>query len=203
MSVQAINQRKPQHKVDSIFPSRWSPRAMSGEDVSPEELMTLFEAARWAPSCFNNQPWRFLYARHSSPQWQSFLDLLVEGNKVWAHKAGVLVVVISKKTFDHNGKPNRTHSYDTGAAWGYFALQGFMSGLAVHGMAGFDYEKARKLLNVSEDHQVEAMAAIGRLGRKEDLPSNLQEREFPSDRKSIDKMAWEGEFPRQQIPTIL
>ena len=189
-----INNRSVDHSVLPIFPQRWSPRAMSGEPVTEEELNALFEAARWAPSAYNNQPWRFLYARRDTANWNLFFDLLVEPNKVWCKNAGALLVILSKTTFDFNGKPSRTHSYDAGAAWGYFALQGSASGLVVHGMQGFDYDRARTVLAVPDDYQVEAMTAVGRPGRKEDLPEDLQKREAPSDRKKVDRIAWEGKF---------
>ncbi|MGH7790937.1 MAG: nitroreductase family protein, partial [Thermodesulfobacteriota bacterium] len=116
--------RKPEFDVDEIFLNRWSPRAMSGEEISEAELMSLFEAAKWAPSSFNNQPWRFLYSRRDSENWGLFFNLLAEFNQAWAKNASALIVIISRKTFDHNGKPSRTHSFDTGAAWQNLALQG-------------------------------------------------------------------------------
>src|SRR5689334_16467487 len=107
--------RKADHTVDALFLDRWSPRAMSGEGVSAEELLTLLEAGRWAPSSYNNQPWRILYSRRDTEHWPQFLGLLVESNQVWAQHAAALLVFISKRTFDHNGKPSVTHSFDTGA----------------------------------------------------------------------------------------
>src|SRR5262245_4557063 len=106
--------RTSDHPIDKLFLDRWSPRAMSGEEISEGDLMTLFEAARWAPSSYNNQPWRILYARRGSKHWQLFLDLLVEGNKAWAKDAAALLLFVSKTTFDFNGKPSITHSFDTG-----------------------------------------------------------------------------------------
>ena len=185
--------RKPQYEVDDIFINRWSPRAMSAEEIDEATLMSLFEAAHWAPSSNNNQPWRFIYARRNSSHWETFFNLLAESNRIWAKNAAVLIVVISRKTFD-NGKPSITHSYDAGAAWGSLALMGSLQGLVVHGMQGFDYEKAKQALGVPDDYTVEAMIAVGRKGRKEDLPSFLQEREFPSVRKSIAEIAFEGHF---------
>ena len=172
---------------------RWSPRAMSGEEISNEELLTLFEAARWAPSSMNNQPWRMLYAPRSSRHWPLFFDLLADSNKVWCVRAAALLVIISKTTFE-NGKPCRTHSYDSGAAWMSLALQGSMMGLVVHGMQGFDYERARIALEIPEEYQVEAMAAIGRPGRMEELPEQLQARETPNDRRSLTQSVCEGPF---------
>jgi hypothetical protein len=106
----------------------------------------------------------------------------------------VLIVILSKKTFDYNNKPAITHSFDAGAAWENLALQGSINGLVIHGMQGFDYDKARKVLNVPLEYDVEAMAAIGKPGRKENLPKELQEKEVPSGRKNISEIAFEGEF---------
>ena len=190
--------RKSEYSVDEIFLKRWSPRAMSGEDISHDELMSLFEAARWAPSSFNNQPWRFLYARRNTNNWELFFNLLVEGNKTWVKNAAALIVIVSKKTFDHNGNPSKTHSFDTGAAWQNLALQGSLKGLIVHGMQGFDYDKAREVLNIPDGYEVEAMVAVGKPGRKEDLPERLQQREVPSDRKNLSDIAFEGMFKEEE-----
>ncbi len=186
--------RKPEYPANTLFINRWSPRAMSGEAISDEELMILFEAAKWAPSSYNNQPWRFLYAKRHSPYWPVFFDLLVENNKLWAKNAAVLIVVISKNTLDRDGSPARTHSYDAGAAWQNFALQGSMLGLVVHGMQGFDYAKAREVLHVPNGYTVEAMIAVGKPGNKDELPEHLREREVPSPRKSLAEIVYEGPF---------
>jgi nitroreductase len=186
--------RKPEYHVDQLFLNRWSPRSMSGDEISEDVLFSLFEAARWAPSSGNNQPWRFLYARRNTNHWPVFFDLLTEQNKVWAKNAAVLIVVVSKRTFDYNEKPARTHSYDTGAAWGNLALQGSLKGLVVHGMEGFNYDKVRDVLNVSDLFQVEAMIAVGIPGKKEDLPENLRAREFPSPRKPLSEIVMEWRF---------
>ena len=186
--------RKAEYKINRIFTDRWSPRAMSGEDISDEELMQLFEAAKWAPSSYNNQHWRFIYAKRNTKYWDTFLSLLVEFNQSWAKNAAVLVIVASKNTFDHNGTPAITHSFDTGAAWENLALQGSMNNLAVHGMQGFDYDKAREAINLPKDYSVEMMCAIGRHGTKEDLAEELQKRELPSDRKQLSQLVYEGVF---------
>lgn len=191
--MNVFDYRKPEHDVDPIFVNRWSPRAMSGEDIDEETLNTLLEAARWAPSSNNNQPWRFIYAHSHTPHWDTLFQLMTVENQMWAKNAAVLMVVISKTTFD-NGKPARTHSYDTGAAWLSLALQGSLKNLVVHGMQGFDYNKARTILGVPDDYQVEAMIALGKHGKKEDLPDYQQEREFPKSRKSIAEIAMEGFF---------
>ena len=191
--IKGSEKRQPNHPIDRIFVDRWSPRAMSGEEVSNEELLTLFEAARWAPSSMNNQPWRVLYATRTSSHWPLFFDLLVDSNKVWCANAAALLVVISKTTFE-SGKPCRTHSYDSGAAWMSLALQGSLLGLVVHGMQGFDYDRARTVLNIPDEYQLEAMAAIGRPGRIDDLPEPLRLRETPNERRTLAQSICEGPF---------
>lgn len=186
--------RKADHPIEPLLLDRWSPRAMSGEEISPGELMRLFEAARWAPSSFNAQQWRALYARRGTRHWQTFFDLLVDANKVWAKNAAVLVVFVSRKSFDYNNEPSITHSYDCGAAWENFALQGFKQGFVVHGMEGFHYEQARQALRIPDEFQVEAMAAVGKPGSKELLPEKLQPRETPNDRRKLSDSVYEGPF---------
>lgn len=182
------------YPVDEMFLDRWSPRALSGEAVTEEELMTLLEAARWAPSSYNNQPWRILYARRDTEHWPAFFNLLVEGNQSWAKDAAALLLFVSKETFDFNGKPYPTHSFDTGAAWENLALQATMLGLVTHGMQGFDYERARAELRIPEGFRVEAMIAVGRPGDPAQLPAGLREREAPSGRKSLSEITCEGAF---------
>ena len=167
---------------------------MSGESVSPEELAVLFEAARWAPSSGNTHPWRILYAHRESEHWPLFFDLLVERNRIWCRNAGVLLLFISRKTNEQNGRPLITHSYDTGAAWENLALQGTLSGLVVHGMAGFDYARAMTTLSIPDDFQVEAMAAVGKPGPITVLPEDFQARESPNTRRPITELVFEGRY---------
>ena len=186
--------RGSDYPIDRLFLDRWSPRAMSGEPVSDDELFVLFEAAHWAPSSGNSQPWRFLYARRDTEHWPLFFDLLNEGNRTWCHRAAALIVMISRNTSEKAGRTLVTHSYDTGAAWMSLALQGWIKGLVVHGMAGFDYARARLALHVPDDCTVEAMAAIGRPGRKEDLPPQHREREFPNTRRQVSELVFAGPY---------
>lgn len=186
--------RTSAHPVADVFVNRWSARAMSGAAVSEQELHSLFEAARWAPSSYNSQPWRFVYAKRNTPAWNVMFDLLVDFNKQWAKNAGALVVIVSKDTFDHDNTPSRTHSFDTGAAWQNLALQGSMSGLVVHGMGGFDYDRAKQVLHIPAGYTVEAMAAIGKPGSLEDLSESMRGMEKPSDRNDIASFAFEGVF---------
>jgi nitroreductase len=186
--------RQPARPIEPIFLKRWSPRAMSGETLTEDELLTLFEAARWAPSTYNEQEWRFLFARRDTANWPTFFDLLMDANKVWCQRAGVLVVVLSHKVFERNGKPNPVHTFDTGAAFENLALQGAAMGLVVHGMAGFDREKARTALGVPDDYAVEAMITLGRPGDPAELPPELRDREKPTGRKPVAQLVREGGF---------
>ncbi len=186
--------RQLEHGANPIFPNRWSARAMSGKPLERSALCKLMEAARWAPSSFNNQPWRFFYSLRDSESWPLFLSLLTPNNRTWCENAGALLVIASKNTFDHNGKPMRTHSFDTGAAWMSLALQGHLSGLVVHGMGGFDYARAHAELRMPEDWVVEAMATIGYPAPPNSLPEPLRSREKPSGRKPLDEIAFEGAF---------
>lgn len=189
-----LESRSADHPIEDIFLKRWSPRAMNGELVADEQLMTLFEAARWAPSTYNEQEWRFLYAVRETEMWSAFYDLLAEANQRWCASASTLVVVLSSKVFRNNGKPNPVHTFDAGAAFENLALQGAAMGLVVHGMAGFDNQKARRHLNVPDDYAVEAMIAIGHPGDPTDLSDELREQEQPSGRKPLSEIVREGVF---------
>ena len=186
--------RQAAYPIDTLFLDRWSPRAMSGEPLDEDELMLLFEAAHWAPSSGNSQPWRFLYARRDTAHWPLFFDLLAEGNRTWCHRAAALIVFISRTTREGTERPLVTHAYDTGSAWMSLAYQGWMRGLVVHGMAGFDYAKARTTLQVPDDFAVNAMAAVGRPGPKEDLPPQHLSREFPSQRTPVRELVFAGPY---------
>lgn len=190
----SVRTRRPEYPVNSIFLERWSPRAMSGEEIQEVELMSLFEAAKWAPSSYNNQSWRFIYAKKNTANWVKFFGLLGEFNQTWCKNAAALIVVVSKTTFDSNGKPSRTHSYDTGAAWANLALQASLNGLVAHGMEGFDYDRAKTELGIPDDYTVEAMAAVGKPGKIEDLRPALRDMEAPSDRKKLAEIVFEGKF---------
>ncbi|MDG5761437.1 nitroreductase family protein [Natronococcus sp. A-GB1] len=191
---EVADHREPDHEIDPLFVNRWSPRAMTGEPLEEAEYLPVFEAARWAPSSFNNQHWRFVYATREDEEWETFLDLLVEGNRAWATDAAVLCVVVSKTTFDHNDKPVSVHSYDTGAAWQNLALEAARRELAVRGMAGFDYEQAAAELDVPEEYEVEAMFALGERAPPETLGDDYRDQEQPSGRKPLEETTHRGGF---------
>ncbi len=167
---------------------------MTAEDIPDSELMRLFEAARWAPSSYNGQPWRFIYAKRNTESWNKLFGLMVDFNKSWAKNAAALVLIISRKNFENNEQPSITHQFDAGAAWENLALQGETQGLVTHGMQGFDYDRARTELGIPDTYDVLAMIAIGKPGKKDTLPPELQEREVLSDRKPLNEIIMEGSY---------
>ncbi len=191
-------ERQATYPIESLLLNRWSPRAMSGQPLEHHEFMRLIEAARWAPSSYNSQPWRFIYARRDTPAWEKLFGLLVPQNQVWAARGAVLVVILSQKNFEYDGRPSRTHSLAAGSAWQNLALQGWAQGLAVRGIEGFDYERARLELNIPDDMDVELMCVVGKPGRVEALPVELQAMEVPSDRKPVEELVFEGLWGNKQ-----
>lgn len=192
------NPRIAEHPVDKVFIERWSPRAFTGEAMPQSVLFSLFEAARWAPSSYNSQPWRFLYATRDSAHWDKFLDLLIPFNQSWAKTGSAIVFVLSETTMVVQGKdarvPSYNHSFDAGAAWGSLALQAQLLGWHTHGMAGIELERIKTELKVPDGLRIEAGIVIGKLGPKTLLPEMLQAREFPSPRKPVAEIAFEGGF---------
>jgi len=192
------NGRQADYPVSPLFLARWSPRAFTGEPIPIETLLTIFEAARWAPSASNSQPWRFVYARRDTPAWDSFLRFLIPYNQSWAHATSALVVVLSKATFTSPGKTEKTTSwtasFDTGAAWASLAFQAHKLGWAAHGMGGFDHEAARRVIKAPEEYRLEAVVAIGKRGEPESLPKRLQANEKPNARRPLTETVFEGEL---------
>jgi nitroreductase len=191
--------RVADHPIDPNFLERWSPRAFDGTALTIDELLPLFEAARWAPSSFNAQPWRFLYAANGSAAWDQFVSLLLPFNRMWARQAGALVFILSDTLMappqGGGPSPSHSHSFDAGAAWALLALQAHANGLYTHGMTGVDFAAAREALNVPERFRIEAAIAIGRIGHADTLPEPLRAREKPSPRRPIEDSTAFGPFP--------
>lgn len=187
----SANPRVADYAIHPQFTERWSPRAFNGEAIPEETLLSFFEAARWAPSAYNSQPWRFLYARRDTQNWQRYLGLLNEFNRSWAQHASALVIVISKTTFVAPGATEETpalwSTFDTGSAWGHLALQASLSGWHTHGMAGFDQELTRKELNIPEEYALHAAVAVGKLGDKATLHPDRALYIFGPEDGSLDK----------------
>lgn len=184
LDKQVVERRSNDFNIQPIILNRWSPRAFLEKPVPDKELMAVLDAARWAPSCFNEQPWRFLITRKklSLEKMQSCLN---EQNQIWANKAPVLIACMSQSTFARNDKQNRWHSFDAGAAWGYLALEAKSRGMIAHAMGGFDQEKVRALFNVPMHWEIHAVIALGYQGLVEQLPDDLKNRELPSTRKPL------------------
>ena len=185
--------RTSDYPVHPLLLERWSPRAFADKPVTEEQLMTILEAARWAPSGSNLQPWRLIYALKGTPEFDTLLSLLVPFNEGWAKSAGALVFVASVTSFDLT-RPNITNSYDAGAAWMSMAVQAQSMGLITHGMAGIDYDKVPLVLNFPENLKLEAALAIGYQGDPATLVDYLQPREVPSPRIPLSEIAFNGKF---------
>ncbi|MEJ2199413.1 MAG: nitroreductase family protein [Desulfuromonadaceae bacterium] len=186
------NPRTPEAEVDSSFVDRWSPRALAPEPLAEEQIAALFEAARWSPSCYNEQPWLFLYATGAEDR-ERFASALVERNRLWASRAPLLLFVLTRLNFQQNQKPNRHAGFDAGAAWMALALLARRLGLYAHAMSGFNRQKALEVLGVSaEEYEVMAAVAVGRRGSADQLPQELADLERPNERKPLTAVARPG-----------
>jgi nitroreductase len=195
LTEEVTNARKAGYEISPLIINRWSPRSMTGESLGDDEFFALFEAARWAPSSFNAQLWRFIVGRRQHKEkFDKLFGLLVPSNQAWAKNAAALVVVISRTRFEHNDKPAITHAFDAGAAWENLAIEAARRGLVAHGMQGFDYERAKSELKIPADFEVHAMLAIGRRGKPDALPEKLREIEKPNDRRPLGEILFDGVF---------
>ena len=192
MEISDIKIPPPSH----LIMNRWSPVAFSGKMVEEEKLLTLFEAARWAPSSMNEQPWRFIYATKDNPEeYNRIYDTIVEGNQVWAKNAPVLMVFVAKSNFDYKNLPNSHAWFDTGLAVGNMLVQATELGIYQHQMAGFSPEKARELLQIPDGYEPIVAAALGYLGNSNDFPEALQARDkAPRKRKPLNEIVFRGEW---------
>ena len=184
-------------KIHELITKRWSPRAFSTKAVEEEKINALMEAARWAPSSMNEQPWRFIFAfKEDRDDWQRLFDTLNPHNQAWAVKAPVLMAVVAKRNFTYKDYPNNYAWYDTGQAVGNMLFQATALGLHAHQMGGFSPEEAKVKLHIPEDHDPVAMMALGYLGDPNDLPDKLKDREVaPRVRLEIHEIAFKGSWP--------
>lgn len=197
MSLDQTAARHPDHPVAPEFPARWSPRSFTDREVTTPEVMSLLEAARWAPSASNHQPWRFVWARRGEEAFAAIRDTLTGNNPVWAGKAGVLFAVASKDTVTNREGAevaNRTSGFDTGAAWMSLALQARSMGLVAHAMGGFDKDRLSDALGLPEDHTLHCVVAVGEQGPAASLSDDLAAREKPSSRRPVTEFAHHGRF---------
>lgn len=188
--------RTPTYPVSPLFLERWSARSLTGEGIAEADLLTLFEAARWAPSGFNQQPWRFVYARRDTDHFPLFLSLLAETNRPWAEKAAAIVFVLSEKRFERNGEwhDSTSHAFDTGAAAFSLSLQASILGWNTRTVGGINRADAKPALGVPDDYSINVAVVIGRRGAVDDLPEKYRAREVLTDRLPLDKIVAEGRF---------
>ena len=199
LSASEVNQLKQVPAHENVLPvvlHRWSPRSFADRDVSPADLKTVFEAARWAASSYNEQPWRFLVGTRNSETYKKILSSLMEFNQQWARTAPVLILGAARTKFSHNGAPNRVALYDLGAAGATLCYQATALGLHTHQMAGFDVEIARKALAIPEDFVLGAVIALGYQGEPSALTNAqmLAQETAPRQRKALDEIvlsAWD------------
>jgi nitroreductase len=185
--------------VERLILRRWSPRAFADKEIPTAELKRLFEAARWAASSFNEQPWRFLVGRRGDETYQKILNALVEFNQTWARSAPVLVLSVGKKTFTGKGTANHHAMHDTGAATAYLGLQATADGLHTHSMAGFDAEQLRASFAIPSDYEIGAVTAIGYFTDPDSLPEHMKKMELsPRQRKPLEEFVFsDWEKPAQ------
>jgi nitroreductase len=189
--------RQADHSIDPEFLHRWSRRSYTGEPVPDSVLFGVLEAARWAPSGGNSQPWRFIYSRRGSESWDTFVDFLKPGNQRWASHASALILIVSHTTRLREGEviPATSHSFDAGAAWAHLALQAHKLGWGTRAIGGFEKEQARKALGIPGDVALEAVIALGRPDERAKLPQDLADKEVASPRLPLSDLAFEGHFP--------
>ncbi|AHB09924.1 nitroreductase family protein [Zymomonas mobilis] len=187
------------YPIDPVFLKRWSPLSFSSEEISKDQLYSLLEAARWTPSAYNSQPWRFVYAMRDTAIWSGFIDLLMEGNRGWAKQAAAIIFIISKTTLlspiSNTEKDAPSHSFDAGAAWMAMALQATRMGLATRPMTGVYFDKARQLLKVPQNYHIDAAIAVGHPDTQSAPEESHSRRlKFSNMRHSIHDMSREGYF---------
>ncbi|MGK7941975.1 MAG: nitroreductase family protein [Crocosphaera sp.] len=183
MEKPAINQ----YPIHELIKQRWSPVAFNNRPIEPEKIASLLEAARWAASCFNEQPWFFIVATQDNTQeYEKLFSCLVEANQKWAKDAPLLMLSVAHLSFEHNNKPNRHAFHDLGLAVGNLTLQAQSLGLFLHQMGGFDADKARNLYNIPQDYEPVTAIAIGYPGNVSQLAPDLAERDLsPRTRKPL------------------
>ncbi len=180
-------ERSYSYEIMAEIKARWSPRAFSKKSVPREELLALLEAARYAPSCNNEQPWRFIIADNTE-MLDKMRAVLNPGNREWADRAPLLILITAKKTNRKNGQGNYWHMFDAGTAWGFLSLEAQRRGLITHGMGGFNIEKARRDFNIPDDYSIITVVAVGYYGERNDLSEKDRRREHPNTRMEREEL---------------
>lgn len=181
--------------IHPIIRERWSPRSFRHQPVELNKLQRIFESARWAPSGFNEQPWRFIVGLRGDETWLKLHEAMVAFNQKWAKDAAVLILILTKKTLSKNGKPNTSFQYDAGQAAAYLTFQAMEEGLRVHQMGGFSREQTSSLFYIPEDFEPQTMMAIGYQDEPEKLDPDFEEMEkAPRERKPLSELVFTGAF---------
>jgi nitroreductase len=190
-----IKRAEPDHPIHELLMARWSPYGFADDPVPRDDLLSLLEAARWAPSSFNEQPWRFIIGQRGEPAWDGILECLVDANQAWARKAPVLLLTVPSLLFARNGKPNTAAHHDIGLAMAQLCVEATARGLHVHQMIGIHPERAQERFTIPEGHEAFTAAAIGRAARLEDVPEALRERDAqPRTRKPLSEFVFGDAF---------
>ncbi len=191
--------RTAHHPIEPLFLDRWSPRAYEAKPMPNADLLTILEAGRWAPSAFNVQPWRFLYAHRTDKHWTDFLSVLDPENRQWAGSASALIYLISDTVMpadeDRPEMISKYNSFDAGSAWMQMALQASALGYAAHAMAGLDFEHATTVLGLPDRFRLEVGITIGRPAEAIRLPHDLRVRELPSNRYPLEQISYPSPYP--------
>jgi nitroreductase len=195
--IKAIHNQE--HEVHPLIIERWSPRAFDEEMIPDHELLQMFEAAKWAPSSMNEQPWRFIFARRGEKAFEKMVSLLMPGNAIWAKKAPVLIMTIIKKQFDANGSPNHSALHDLGLAVGNLSLQAHSLNIGIHQMGGIYHDQAQKVFAIPETFGVVTILAAGYYGDPDQLDLQLKARELaPRTRKNLNTIVYHENFQKEE-----
>ena len=188
--------RIPEASINTIFINRWSPRAFDPHfTLEEKDIETLIEAARWSPSCFNEQPWRFIVAAKQDDEFDDFIELLVPANQKWAKDAALIGFLVAKKDFTQKDSENKHARFDSGAAWMALTLQARSHGLHTHGMAGINYDDVYDKLEIDKnEYDLICAFAVGQRGDKDQLPEKLKDQEEPNNRKALEEIYFRGKF---------
>jgi nitroreductase len=189
------------HPIHDLLRRRWSPRAFLEKPIAEGDLLSLLEAARWSPSCINEQPWVYLIARRQDAgPFDEMASCLAESNQVWARRSSLLMIAAAKRTYSRDGKVNPVHLYDLGQSVAHLTVQATALGLYVHQMRGFNLDKTKEVYQVPDDYELASAIAIGYVAAAETLPGNLKDRELlPRQRKPVTEFTFAGRWGHKAL----
>ena len=193
-----MNQRQAKYDIEPNLLKRYSTRSFLEKEVEDKKLKAMIEAASWATSAANWQPWHFIVMKSASER-ERLVDTLFEGNSIWCQYVPTFIVITSRKTHEETNRPIASHAFDAGAAWGIMSMEGYRQGLMTHPMSGFDQDDLREVLSLPSDYDIQAVVAVGYYDENYiNLTDELKEREVPSLRKSVDQIMSFGRFHKKE-----